>query len=80
VAVVASMVTIEESATNRTETVEAKALKWAIEIGGRCIKYIVSEREKAGGCPKSGTRTIRSQSLTDKNLWARRNPERQKSG
>jgi len=42
------MVTIEESATNRTETVEAKALKWAIEIGGRCIKYIVSEREREG--------------------------------
>lgn len=40
------MVTIEESAANRTETVEAKALKWAIEIGGRCIKYIVSERER----------------------------------
>lgn len=40
------MVTIEESAANRTETVEAKALKWAIEIGGRCIKYIVSGRER----------------------------------
>jgi len=78
VAVVASIVEIEWDAADETETTEVKAFKWAIEIGGRCIKYIVSERRQAdvrGLAPRQSNHRV----LLQKNLWARLGVQRSKS-